>query len=496
MVTSDSLTAPVAALRRCTLPPVGWRSSRLSAPLLVLALLVGAALLRLTWGEVVLGYDTAAALLWGDDLAHGRLPDFTSPYSPTPHPLAYVALVAAAPFGQHAHLVVEAIMFGCFAFLGWAGFRLGQALFSPAVGVVFTLLLLTRPLLVSETVHAFVDIPSLALVLLAAALEAERRRRGMPVLVLLSLAGLLRPEAWLLAAAYAVWCMPGRTTRERAGLALAAASAPLLWATLDLIIAGDPLFSLHSTQDAAASLGRPTGLANALELMPTYLSDVVEAPIVWVGIVGFAVCLYLLYERSLVLGAILTLGLASFLGLGLADLPLLRRYLLPAAAVLALFCAAAALGWHLLDRNNPRRKGWALASVAVAAVVAASLPATAADISDGLRFRNSIKHAQGELLDLLYARPAQAAAARCPNAYVPDTRLGTTVGRALDKPLDHIHERNLPKPTDRGVIVVPTSPAVGPYYVERRDFRLYGPGDLRGFRPVDENELWAVWARC
>ena len=197
--------------------------------------------------------------------------------------------------------------------------------------MVFALLLLTRPLLVSETVHAFVDIPSLALVLLAAALEAERRRRGMPVLVLLSLAGLLRPEAWLLAAAYAVWCMPGRTTRERAGLALAAASAPLLWATLDLIIAGDPLFSLHSTQDAAASLGRPTGLANALELMPTYLSDVVEAPIVWVGIVGFAVCLYLLYERSLMLGAILTLGLASFLGLGLADLPLLRRYLLPAA---------------------------------------------------------------------------------------------------------------------------------------------------------------------
>ena len=88
--------------------------------MLILALLVGAALLRLTWGEVVLGYDTAAALLWGDDLAHGRLPDFTSPYSPTPHPLAYVALVAAAPFGQHAHLVVEAITSSA-ALPSWAG---------------------------------------------------------------------------------------------------------------------------------------------------------------------------------------------------------------------------------------------------------------------------------------------------------------------------------------------------------------------------------------
>ena len=42
----------------------------------------------------------------------------------------------------------------------------------------------------------------------AAALETERPRRGGPVWVLLTLAGLLRPEAWILLGAYWLWCRP------------------------------------------------------------------------------------------------------------------------------------------------------------------------------------------------------------------------------------------------------------------------------------------------
>ena len=72
-------------------------------------------------------------------------------------------------------------------------------------GAIAAALLLTRfdyPFLAAR---GYIDIPYMALVVWAAALEAARPRRGAPVLLLLALAGLLRPEAWLLAALYWLW---------------------------------------------------------------------------------------------------------------------------------------------------------------------------------------------------------------------------------------------------------------------------------------------------
>jgi hypothetical protein len=56
--------------------------------------------------------------------------------------------------------------------------------------------------------------------------------------VLLALAGLLRPEAWLLAAVYGV-------LTRRPALALL---APVLWLGFDLLLTGAPLFSLAGTR--------------------------------------------------------------------------------------------------------------------------------------------------------------------------------------------------------------------------------------------------------
>src|SRR3712207_7787316 len=59
-------------------------------------------------------------------------------------------------------------------------FRSGERTFGPAAGAVFALILLTRPLLVKQALSANVDIPFLALVLGAAAMEARTPRRGWP----------------------------------------------------------------------------------------------------------------------------------------------------------------------------------------------------------------------------------------------------------------------------------------------------------------------------
>ena len=180
------------------------------------------------------------------------MPDFLSPFAPTPHPLSYLGLVPVSLLGPaRAAVAVEAVGWLSFGFLGYTSFRLGRALFSVPVGIAFAALLLTRPLLVGEVQRAFVDIPALALVLLATALEAERPRRGFAPLAVLTIAGLLRPECWLLALAYSLWCGVGRGGRERRRLLALAASAPVVWALCDLVIAGDPLHSLTGTRDLA-----------------------------------------------------------------------------------------------------------------------------------------------------------------------------------------------------------------------------------------------------
>ncbi|MDQ3936660.1 MAG: hypothetical protein M3340_18730, partial [Actinomycetota bacterium] len=152
-----------------------------------------AAVLRLAYGVGDPGYDASYALLWGHEAAEGRAPDYEGPGSPTPHPLGNLVSIPLALLGGSAWEALTLLTYLAFAALGCGAFVLGRTLFSAPVGVVFAALLLTRPLLVSETLEAFVDLPFLALLVWAAALEARSPRRGAPVLVLLALAGLLRP---------------------------------------------------------------------------------------------------------------------------------------------------------------------------------------------------------------------------------------------------------------------------------------------------------------
>jgi hypothetical protein len=220
------------------------------------------------YGTGYVAYDGMYSLVWGADLAHGQQPDLEVPVAPTPHPLANLMGALLSPFGDGAPAILLGAVMLSFGLVGWAAVGLGRALFSWPVGLGFAFVLLTRELLVNEALQASIDIPFLALVLWAAALEARKPRRGAAVLVLLGLAGLLRPEAWFLAAVYWFYLWPQATSKRRTALALLAASAPLLWASFDLVVTGDPLFSLHGTQDLAAELDRPRRVGVAFEAMP------------------------------------------------------------------------------------------------------------------------------------------------------------------------------------------------------------------------------------
>ena len=317
------------------------------------ALLVGAAVFAF-FGHSFLNYDSFYALVWGDDLAHGRTPQYDAPVAPTPHPLATLVGLILSPLGdgaETAFLVLVVIAIGA---LVVGIFRLGQELYSVPVGLLAAAIVATRVPLLNFGIRGYVDLPTIALIVWAAVLEARRPRRGTAVMVLLTLAGLLRPEIWLFAAVYWLWCARELDTRGRVRLGLLAALAPVLWALTDLAITGNPFWSLHGTTDLAAELGRRTGIGAVPEIMPRRLGEILRLPELLAAVIGFAAGLVYLRRRTLLPAAIAVLNGVAFVIFGIAGLSLLGRYLFLASTMLALFAALAALGWTALERGPSR----------------------------------------------------------------------------------------------------------------------------------------------
>ncbi len=341
---------------------------RIARVALVVALL--AALCRLLAGPGLVNYDTLYLLVWGRDLAGGDLPDYDVSLAPTPHPLATLGAALLAPLssasadGIHGEAALAATTVLAFAALGLLGlvvYALGAAWFNPAAGVLAAAIVLTRRPFLDFGARAYVDVPYLVLVLAALLVETRRPRAGAPVLALLALAGLLRPEAWLFSAVYLGWLAlsgerdPGRLAR----LAALAAAAPVLWALSDLVVTGDPLHSLTGTRDTAATLGRITGLDDVPLTVPRRLGEILREPVLVGAAGGGLLALWLLRDRARLAAAAAIVALGAFCVLAAAGLPILGRYLLLPAAILAIFCGAGAFGWLELPREHPRRRAWA-----------------------------------------------------------------------------------------------------------------------------------------
>jgi hypothetical protein len=390
---------------------------------------------RLVYGTAFETYDPLWSLVWGRQLARGELPDLDAvAVAPTSHPLANLFGAVGSLFGQGGTEFLEVLSFLSLGLLGWASYRLGHALFGAAVGIGLAFTALTRPPIVFETLETIIDVPFLGLVMWAAALEAERPRRGPPVLALLALAGLLRPEAWLLSAAYVVYLSAGRPLREAATWALAAATAPVVWFSFDLLSTGDPFHSLHGTQELAGVLGRPRGADTALLTLPRYLEFVMAEPLLWTGLAGVLAGLAFLYRQSLLPAAILALGLLSFLALGVAGLPLLYRYVFVPALMLCLFAVIALAGWRYLTPGRARRT-WLVAAGPVAALLAVLwVPPEVERLREGSEQAGRIAARQGALRELLERDTVRTVLRSCLPIYVNGGLERPIVAYRLDVP--------------------------------------------------------------
>ena len=434
-------------------------------------LIIGAGALAawLMVGSGFANYDTAYALLWGSDLAHGRLPDYSVPIAPTPHPLATLTGLILSPLGDHAETAVVALAYVALGGLAYVTYALGEHHFGKAAGALAAAIVITRVPVLSFGVRAYVDIPYVALVLGAILVESRRPRAGTPVLLLLGLAGLLRPEAWLFAGVYALWL------RDLRMIALAGA-APVVWLLSDWALAGDPLHSLLDTRENAQDLQRKTGLDEVPLTVPRRIGEILREPV----LLGAAFGLVFAWRQGRTLVIAGAVALAAFCVLAAAGLPILGRYLLLPAVIGALFCGAAVFA--------PERRTWAAALTAVALLVFA--------VPQIGRIRNldAALDLQHEIRDDLHA--IVEAGIPCEPVAVPNHRPVPLLALWLDLPPDRIVSAQLSRP-DRGTYLAPANDRVERNYVlDPND-----PGDLSaevpaGFARKRANRSWIVHARC
>jgi hypothetical protein len=477
-----------AALGRCWV----WARGIASAPVrrgkaiawIVVLGLVAWALV----GRGLVNYDTLYALVWGRDLAHARLPDYDISLAPTPHPLATlvgaVLSLLGASGAMGATLVLAFVWLGA---LGWITYRLGEAWFNPAAGMVAAAIVLTRRPVLDFGSRAYVDLPYLVLVLGALLVETRRRRAGAPVLALLGLAGLIRPEAWLFSAAYLVWLWHGGVRDPR--LWALAAAAPILWALSDLAVTGDPLHSLTGTRDTAQRLDRITGLDEVPVTVPRRIGEILREPVLFGAAGGGLMALAFLRAR-VALGAVAgVLALAAFCVLAAAGLPILGRYLLAPSVILAVFAAGGAFGWAELPNQHPWRRRWAWFGAATIAALVVFIPAQVSrigDLRDALRIQDGIQ-------DDLHALTPQL---HCLPATVPNHRPVPLLALWLDVDPTRIAVAQERTPTT-GSYVVPSSPRVARQYIlDPRDVNPRIPPPPAGFRLVRANGSWRLFARC
>ena len=337
--------------------------------LLAVGTVVGVAvLLRIVYAPWFLNYDARYALVWARDLARGLTPDYTGPFAPTPHPLETAASLVAVPFGTGGDAIMLWAILLCFGLLVWLAFRLGEELFSVPVGIVTALVVLSRPALLRDALLGYQDTAFAVVIVWAVLLEARSARRGVPVLLLLALAGLMRPEAWALAGLYTLYLWRGASAGERVTYAALTVLAPVLWALGDWAVTGDALHSLHGTAELAETVDRRRDPLTGPYWAAQYLGYTLREPMVLGVPIGLAFAWKYARERAWLPFAVAVAMLVVFLLSPFFGLPLIGRYVRTPAVLLAVFYGLAVFGWRMLPKGSRERRFW-MAAGAVAALL-------------------------------------------------------------------------------------------------------------------------------
>ena len=472
-------------------------------------------------------YDTIYALLWGREMAEGMSPDMSAALPPTPHPLAELFGLVTSPLGDGSIDLTMVIAYVSLGLVGYLVYRLGSLWFDRPIGAVAALIVLTRAPYLSNGLRAYVDLPYIALVLGTLVIETRRPRAGWPVLALLALAGLLRPEAWLFSFAYLAYLLldirppastdgvgedddgvgkdssPGPEPSEERdnllspggmGLLALALAGPILWALFDWITAGSPTYSFTGTRDTVETLERQTGLVDLILYGPRRLGEVLQ----WPGMVGAAGGIVLgfvfLRRRSAVGIAAAVLALGAFAVLAVSGLAIIARYTMLAAAVLAVFVAVGLLGWRLLEPDHRWRRLWQ----AFAGVVALMFVIWGPNQYDLLHQVHTDLSNQGEIeSDLHDLARSDAFEPLCLPISVPNHRAVPRLAFDLKVPPSRILSSSEQHQPQHGYFLKPASPfVIHNFILDPNDTTRFTSTVPPGFEEVGRNQSWVLYRRC
>jgi hypothetical protein len=440
-------------------------------------------------------YDTYYHLVWGRELLDGAKPTFTAYAAPTEHPLFLALCAALGLLGDDADRLLVLVCALSLVALAWATYRVGEAVFGRWPGLLGAAFVGSSFAFLLYAARAYVDVPFLAIVLWAAALEARRPRRGTAVMALLAVAGLLRPEAWVLAGAYWVWCVwPPAARGLRLDLLALAVCAPLVWAGVDLWVTGDPLFSLHATSDLADELNRNRGLRDVPGSFVSFVVDAARPPVALAAVAGAVLAFRLRAARALhVPLALFGAGAFTFVATGVAGLSVLPRYLTVPVVAVCLVAGYGVLGFTALP-DGALRRWWSRAAIGAAVLGAVFVVIKAPVVNRLTAELRFIRDTHVELRALLTSPPVQRSL-RCGPLTFPNYRLVPDARWMLDLPATRVSARSARR-RDRGVAIF----VVGQKELERFGFAAGASPSTNvpdpGFVPVARDARFVAYASC
>ncbi len=465
-------------------------------------------------------YDTIYYLLWGREIAEGMSPDYGAPLAPTPHPLYDLLGAVLSPLGDGAITVAVVLAYVSLGLLAWLVYRLGAAWLDRPIGLLAAFLVMTSAPVLSNGLRAYIDIPYMVFVLAALLIETRRPRAGWPVLVLLTLAGLLRPEAWLFAGFYFLYLAfeltPAKPGSQRPGLRLRgngidrklilmaclAAAGPVIWVLFDLVTTGNALYSFTGTRETVETLERDTGPLDVILYGPRRLGEVMQWPAMVGALFGVTLCLRKMPQRVMLGLVSAAAALIAFAIMGVAGLAIIPRYTMLAASILFIFSAAAVLGWRLLEPGDPWRRTWQVAAVIVVALYVVWLPNQYDLLSKVDRDLSNQSLVERDLEALVdngaFNPPGPRQVEDCLPISVPNHRAVPRLAFWLDlRPSDIV-----------SIAAAEEQPASGFFLAPAREFTVQNfildPGEPGravttpppGFKPVARNRSWKLYSNC
>ena len=391
-------------------------------------------------------------------------------------------------------------------------------------------MLLTREPVLGYGLRAYLDIPYTVLLLGAGLSALSGRTAATRTMVLLTFAGLLRPEAWAAAGAYWLYLVwTNRRIDRRLGLlAGVCVAAPLAWLAMGWLIAGDDVPCPWSHDGDRRDTSTPDWTAERRGMDPPATrrdrprrgvdrgdrrpddrrADVALAP----GANGLARwadegrrCATAVLVGLAAGAALLAVALVATGGIGL---PINTRYLLPQGSIAALAWAFAVAGWRSTVVGDPRlRSWWKWTGLAVALITVALIPRHVSRLRDLHARLTSESEAAGDLrvlaTEALNADSAEADRGDCllvvgtpTERTVPTlllwSRLSSwvtddTVGAYLVQPVA--------EPGDEELVVVPiTEDVADGYGFSRRGDAAEFLDPANGWRTLATAGDWSVLA--